>query len=192
MTNNGSITGGNGGAGGTGWYGRYIGGNGGAGGAGVYLNGGALTTAGTISGGAGGPGGKGPPNGSAGAAGDAVQFGTVASTLVVKPHAVFNGQVAANGSVNDVLKLSGNQSGGTPITLGTQFTGFSTLTFASGAAWTVDAGTGAAPSSGLAVNTFTTSDTLDVTNLTPTQVAADFNPSTDKLTTCLLYTSRCV
>jgi hypothetical protein len=40
-----------------------------------------------------------------------VQFGSVASTLVVKPHAVFNGQVAANASVYDALKLSGVQPG---------------------------------------------------------------------------------
>jgi len=173
VTNTGHITGGNGGA-------ATPFGPGGTGGAGVFLNGGTLTTSGTISG---GQGGAAYQNYAAGAAGDAVQFGTLASTLVVKPGAVFNGQVAANASVNDVLRLSGVQSGGTPITLGTQFTNFSTLAFASGAAWTVDVGTGAAPSGGLAVNTFTTSDTIDVTNLTPTQVAGDFNPSTDKLTT---------
>jgi hypothetical protein len=118
-----------------------------------------------------------------GAAGDAVQFGSVASTLVVKPHAVFNGQVAANTSVNDVLKLSGVQSGGTPITLGTQFTGFHKLDFASGAAWTVDAGKGAAPNGGLAIDGFTTSDTIDLTNLTPALAQGDFDASTHTLTT---------
>ena len=140
----------------------------------MVLNGGTLITSGTISGGAGVRVRNLRPNGAA--AGDAVQFGTLASTLVVKPHAVFNGQVAANASVNDVLRLSGIQSGGTPITLGTQFTNFSTLAFAFGAAWTVDVGTGAAPSGGLAITGFTTSDTIDVTNLSPTQVASEFNP----------------
>jgi hypothetical protein len=188
LTTSGTVSGGNGGTGGggnLGLNGEYpgTGGAGGNGGAGAYLNGGTLTTSGTISGGAGGVGGSGATNGAAGAAGDAVQFGSVASTLVVKPGAVFNGQVAANASVNDVLKLSGVQSGGTPITLGTQFTNFSTLTFAAGADWTVDAGTGAAPSSGLAITGFTTTDTIDVTNLTPAQVQADFNPSTHTLTT---------
>jgi hypothetical protein len=182
VTNTGGITGGNGGAGGSA-YDQSIGGNGGAGGAGVLLNGGTLTTSGTISGGVGGLGGEGSPNGSAGAAGDAVQFGSVASTLVVDSGAIFYGQVAANASVKDTLSLSGSQAGGTPITLGSQFTNFSTLTFASGAAWTVDAGTGAAPSGGLAISGFTTSDTLDVTNLTPSQVQADFTSGTHTLTT---------
>jgi hypothetical protein len=178
VTNSGSITGGNG-AGGNG----YAGSNGGAGGAGVLLNGGTLTTSGTISGGAGGPAGTGSPNGPAGAAGDAVQFGAVASTLVINPGAIFNGQVAANAAVNDTLRLSGSQEGGTPITLGSQFTNFSALAFASGAAWTVDASTGAAPSNGVAISGFTTTDTIDVTNLTPAQVQADFNSSTHTLTT---------
>ena len=49
-----------------------------------------------------------------------MRFGAVASTLIVEPGAVFNGQVAANGSVNDVLQLNGTESVATPITLGTQ------------------------------------------------------------------------
>jgi hypothetical protein len=177
VMNSGHITGGGGGGGGgVGSGGAYAGGNGGAG---VFVNGGSLTTSGTISGGTGGAGNGAP----AGANGDAVQFGSIAGTLIVDPGAVFNGEVAANASVNDTLKLSGTQSGGASITLGTQFTNFSTLSFAFGAAWTVDAGTGAAPSSGLAINGFTTADTVDVTNLNPTQVAGEFNPTTDKLTT---------
>jgi hypothetical protein len=136
-----------------------------------------LTTSGTISGGAGGTGTT------TGAAGDAVKFGSAASTLVVDPGAVFNGHVVANASVNDGLELSGTQAGGTAIKLGTEFTNFSTLTFLPGAAWIVDAGAHAAPSSGLAINGFTTGDTIDITNLTPTQVAADFNPTTDVITT---------
>jgi hypothetical protein len=173
LTNSGSITGGTGG----GINPSYTG-TGGQGGAGVYLDGRTLTTSGTISGGQGGLGTT-----VNGAAGDAVQFGSVASTLIVEPGAVFNGLVAADASVKDVLELSGTQAGGTPITLGTQFTGFSTLTFASGAQWTVDASTGAAPSSGLTINGFTMSDTIDVTNLTPTQVVADFNSVTHVITT---------
>jgi hypothetical protein len=181
LMTSGTISGGAGGAGGIGSN-HGSGGAGGNGGAGVYLNGGTLTTSGTISGGAGGAGGPGAPNGAAGAAGDAVQFGAVASTLIVNPGAVFNGQVAANASVNDVLKLRGTEAAGTPITLGTQFTGFSTLTFASGASWIVDAGSGATSNSGLTVNAFKASDTIDVTNLGPTQVAADFNSTTHVLT----------
>jgi hypothetical protein len=171
VTNSGSITGGTGG----GVDPAYTG-TGGQGGAGVSLNGRTLTTSGIISG---GQGGLGTVNG---AAGDAVQFGSLVSTLMVEPGAVFNGLVAANASVKDVLELSGIQAGGTPITLGTQFTGFATLDFASGAAWTVDAGAAAAPSSGLTINGFTMSDTIDVTNLTPAQVAPDFNFTTHVLT----------
>jgi hypothetical protein len=185
LINVGSITGGAGGAGGSvdGYFG-YNGGNGGGGGAGVYLSGGTLESSGTISGGRGGAGGGSGQgsSGTDGAAGDAVQFGAVASTLIVDPGAVFNGQVAANASVNDVLELAGTQSGGTEITLGAQFTGFSTLDFASGAAWKVDVGTGAAPTTGLTIDGFAIGDTMDITNLTPTQVAADFDATTNVLT----------
>jgi len=173
LTNSGSITGGMGGGVDPGYTGT-----GGQGGAGMFLNGPTLTTSGSISGGS---GGSGTVNG---AAGDAVQFGLVTSTLVVEPGAVFNGQVAANASVHDVLKLSGIQGVGSAITLGKQFTGFSVLDFASGAAWTADVSMGAASSTpGLTINGFTTSDTIDVAKLTPTQVAGDFNSSTHVLTT---------
>jgi hypothetical protein len=168
LTNSGSITGGTGGTGTT---------TGGHGGSGVFLDGGTLINSGTISGGQGGPGTP------IGTAGDAVKFGSAASTLMVDPGAVFNGHVVASASVTDVLELSGTQAGGTVIGLGTEFTNFSTLTFLPGAAWTVDAGTHAAPSGGVAINGFTTSDTIDITNLTPTQVEADFNPTTDAITT---------
>jgi len=158
LTNDGTITGGAGGSVSE-FFGRSS-----IGGVGVDLNGGTLTTSGTIS------GGKGIGTGQA----DAVQFGSYAGTLIVEPGAVFNGQVAANPSVDDTLQLSGTQSGGTGITLGTQFTGFQTLDFATGAAWTVDAGAGAAPYGGLTLEGFAIGDTIDVTNLTPKQVAQDF------------------
>jgi len=174
VTNTAQIAGGAGGPGVVGY--SYPGGTGGAG---VYLNGGTVTTSGTISGGKGGMIGATP----SGAAGDAVQFGSVAGTLVIDPGAAFNGQVAANTSVNDILKLNGteSQSEGARITLGTQFTGFSTLDFAASAAWTVDVGAGAAPSGGLTVKGFTTSDKIDIMNLTPSQVTADFNYTTEVL-----------
>jgi hypothetical protein len=110
VVNTGSITGGTGGSGST---------TGGSGGSGVLLNGGTLTNSGTISGGA---GGSGP---TAGAAGDAIKFGTTASTLAVESGAVFNG----------------------------------------------------------AIGGFGLNDTVDITNLTPSQVAADFNALTNVLTT---------
>jgi hypothetical protein len=191
----GKITGGAGGGGfeigGTGGWGVYLGGatlindgtiTGGAGGsvnlifgerssggAGVYLNGGMLSTSGTISGG----------KGDGGVQADSVQFGSKAGTLDVDPGAVFNGQVAANPYVDDTLQLSGTQSGGTGVTLGTQFTGFQTLDFATGAAWTVDVGTGAAPTySDLTIKGFATGDTIDITNLNVATVTADESGST--------------
>jgi hypothetical protein len=181
LTNQGAIGGGNGGIGGLGGAVGIPGGSGGNGGAGVYLDGGTLINAGTISGGSGGDGTEGSANGVAGAA---VQFGATASTLIVDPGAVFNGQVTANTAVKDLLKLAGTQAGGTAITLGEQFTGFSTLEFAAGAAWTVDATTGAAAAhGGMTIDGFASGDKIDITNLTPTQVAADFNPNTHVLKT---------
>jgi len=160
-TSTGNITGGTGGTGGA----SGTGGAGGAGGWGVSLgNGVTLNNGGHISG---GNGGTGSTHGGAGGTGayvsqcnktsyplinngtiaggtggqaDAVKFGGLSSsTLVVEPCAVFNGKVVASTSVNDVLQLAGTQAAGTPITLGTEFTNFSTLDFASGASWTVDA-----------------------------------------------------
>jgi autotransporter family porin len=122
--NTGTITGG---IGGTGPGFVAYGGNGGAG---VYLNGGRLTNAGTIAGGAAGIGTK-----TTGTAGDAVQFGTLASTLVLDPGAVFDGQVAANATVNDVLLLAGK--GGTLAGLGTAFTNVTTLAERPNADWTI-------------------------------------------------------
>jgi hypothetical protein len=80
-----------------------------------------------------------------------------------------------------VLELTGAQSGGTPITLGTQFTGFQTLDFASGAQWTVDVGAGAAGASpGMTVTGFAIGDTIDFTNqtLSLATVEADFKGAT--------------
>ena len=168
VTNNGSITGGAGGTGVT---------TGGNGGSGVLLNGGTLSNSGIVSGGL---GGMAPTDGKAG---DAVRFGAVASTLNVDPGALFSGQVVANAGVNDVLELSGTQSGGTAITLGTQFTNFSTLDFATGAAWTVDATKAALspPHTMLTIEGFTTSDTLDITNLAAGGAKLSFNASTEIL-----------
>jgi hypothetical protein len=186
---NGTITGGTGGShakGGAGVSltggtltnsGRITGGTGGyaaSGAAGVFLNGGTVITSGTISAGKGG--------GSGGAAGDAVRFGTVASTLVVDPGAVFNGKVVANASVNDVLELSGAQSGGTAITLGTQFTNFSTLMFAAGASGTVDATKADLTTHPLTIDGFGLGDALDITNVAATGMTLTFNSTTDLLT----------
>jgi Hint domain len=167
VTNYGTITGGHGGNGGGGaeLHGKY-----GNGGAGVYLDGGILKNAGTISGGA----AVTTRGHFSGTPGDAVQFGSAVGTLYVDPGAMFSGNVVANSSVDDTLVLTGTQSGGTGITLGTQFTGFQTLDFYSGAQWTVDVGAGAATSHTLGIEGFASGDTIDITNQDPTQVADDF------------------
>ena len=168
LTNTGSITGGAGGPGAT------IGGHGGAG---VAFNGGTLENAGTISG---GPGGSGQVSGTAG---NAVTFGAATSTLVVDPGAVFLGKVVANASAHDVLEISGTQAGGTPITLGTQFTNFATLDFAAGATGTVDATKAAllAPHT-LTIDGFGLGDTLDITNLKHSGTTASFDATKEILT----------
>jgi collagen type I alpha len=150
-------------------HGTVTGGNTGAGssaGVGVLVNGGNLYTSGTISGGSGGS-----PRP------DAVEF-RGAGSVTVEAGAVFYGLVAANVNYDDVLNLTGTQSGGTAITLGSQFTGFSGLNFEHNAAFTVDVGAGAALSnSGLSVSGFALTDTIDVTNLTAKQVAGYFGSS---------------
>jgi hypothetical protein len=104
-------------------------GTGGNGGAGVVLDGGTLRNFGTVEGGAGGTGAT------EGTAGVAVQFGTLASTLVLEPGAAFVGLVAADAAAADVLRLAG--TGGTLTGLGTEFTGFSDVTENAGAIWTL-------------------------------------------------------
>jgi Hint domain len=201
LTNTGSITGGSGGDGGVGGANGAggsggsstdggangnagssgiagIGARGGYGGAGVYLDGGTLINSGTIVGGAAGVGRGGAFNGAAGAA---VQFGAAPGTLEVDPGAVFTGDVIANFAVNDVLELNGTQSGGTPITLGTQFLDFLTLDFASGAAFSVDASREALSMLGK-INGFSMGDTIDITDLAPAGATGSFNFVTDVLT----------
>ncbi|HTZ69528.1 MAG TPA: hypothetical protein VMB71_02660 [Acetobacteraceae bacterium] len=126
LTNFGMVTGGQGGNGSYPYKDAL-----GDGGAGAYLSGGTLVNAGTISGGAGGSNSYGT-----GASGDAVLFGTLASTLVVDPGASFNGLVVANEAVNDVLALGG-ASAATLTGLGTQFLNFTTLEVDTGGIWTL-------------------------------------------------------
>ncbi len=122
IRNYGTISGGAGGAGTI---------RGGAGGVGVYLNGGTLINAGYISG---RPGGMGAAvNGIAGAA---VEFGAAAGTLVVEAGASFYGQVLGNGT-NTALVLDSSASAGTLTGLGSQFTGFRTISEVAGANWTL-------------------------------------------------------
>jgi len=134
FTNTGFIIGGGGGF-------NETGATGGAGAAGVYLNGGTLITSGAIGGGHGGNAG----NLDNGPVGDAIQFGPMASTLIIEPGANFNASdqagalgtaVVANPAVSDVLELAGTTAGNLNG-LGSQFTGFKTVTIEPGANWTL-------------------------------------------------------
>ena len=85
----------------------------------MYLSGGTVITSGTITGGSGGA---------------AVQFGTNAAKLIIDPGAVFNGLVAANATVADVLELSGT-SPSFLTGVGMEFTNFNTIAVDAGADW---------------------------------------------------------
>ena len=121
LTNSGTIVAGNGG------YSHF--GHGGAGGAGVFVSGGTVVTSGTIAGGAGGYGSYG-----SGAAGDAVQFGSVAGTLVIDPGAVFTGDIVANTAVRDTLVLAGHAAG-TLSGFGSAITGITDIVADTHAHW---------------------------------------------------------
>ena len=110
-------------------------------GAGVLLQSGTLETSGTIAG---------------GGDGAAVTFGQGAATLILDPGAVLQGAVAAHAAVDDRLVL--NTGTGMLEGFGDAITGFSSLTFAADAAWTVDV----AASSSTVLTGFTSADTLDL------------------------------
>ncbi len=93
----------------------------GEGGVGVYLNGGTLTNDGTIGCGAGGT-----------HIADAVTFGKTASTLVIEPGAVFDGDVLAN--AGETIDLAGTAHG-TLTDLGGIYTGFKTINIEAGSYW---------------------------------------------------------
>jgi hypothetical protein len=172
LINSGLITGGAGGGGV----------DGGTGGAGLYLFGTVLNT-GVITGGVPGPyvvagyGGDGVKffGGvlvNAGTIGARYGYGTaigfagntlgVASTLVVDPGAVFVGYVTANFSAPDVLELAGDSK--TAFTgIGTQFSGFNNISFASGAQWKIE-GTTAALAQGETIAGFAAGDSIKITD----------------------------
>ncbi len=124
------------------------------GGAGVYINGGTLQTSGTITGWCKEP----APYWSqfSGVTSAAVQFGTVASTLIVAPGAVFSGAVVANPAAADLLELSGTAPG-TLGGIGSAFTGFASIVVDEGATWTLT-GTNSISSS----TVFTVAGTLSI------------------------------
>lgn len=133
LINTGTITGGVGGY--TKGYSYAYGGNS------VYLDGGTLIAkSGTISGGAPGPQAlsAGPPHAPEENPGQgfAVQFGAIASTLVVDPGATLSGGILANPVVNDTLILQGTTAG-TMTGFGNAVWGFNTIAIAAHANWTL-------------------------------------------------------
>ena len=122
-TNSGTIIGG---AGGTDNF------DGGAGGLGVLIEGGTFVDSGVVKGGAGGS------DGNPGASGYAVYLsGNMAGTLVLDPGASFVGDVVAATTAANVLELAGS-SIGTLSGIGTEFLGFSQISFASGSTRAVE------------------------------------------------------
>lgn len=131
----------------------YPTGNGGGGGDGVFLNGGTFINAGGISG---GYGGQGPSY--TGTFGAAVQFGVNAGTLVIDPGAVFRGDVNGNAAVADVLEFGGTAASYLSG-IGTQFVNLKDLSFATGAAWTIE-GNLAGLTGGETISGFAPTDTI--------------------------------
>jgi hypothetical protein len=152
--NTGVITGGTGGSDAAEGFGQ--GGNGGIGA--QVFDGSTLITAGTIEGGAAGP------YDHPGIAGDAVVlFGNAANTLIIKSTAKFIGTVVSDPGAVNVLEVAGK---GTHVLagIGTSFTGFTDISFATGAAWTIQ-GNAAGLTSGEEIHGFTAGDTIDLSFL---------------------------
>jgi len=116
--------------------------------AGVYINGGTLITSGLISGGA--------LVGKTSVVGDAVQFGTLASTLEIEAGARFDGVIVGD-STNDTLVLGKLNGAGTLTGLGSTITGFTAIRESLNAQWTLS-GT----STLAAGTTLTAHGTLDI------------------------------
>jgi hypothetical protein len=151
-----------------GGYGGFGHNSGGDGGTGVYVDGGEFSNAGTVTGGNGGHAYEGGP---VGTAGDAVLFGPVAGTLAIQQGAVFDGQVVANAMVADVLELTGSSS--RALTgIGTQFTGFNDISFAAGAAWTIE-GNVAGLADDQVITGLAAGDTIVLTGFSETGAADD-------------------
>jgi Hint domain len=90
-----------------------------------------------------------------------------ANRLVIDPGAVFIGLVEANAAASNTLELASSSSAGTITGIGSQFTGFGTIEFDSGAQWTID-GNAAGLASGETIIGFGAGDTIDIAGLTLT------------------------
>jgi autotransporter family porin len=171
LINTGKITGGTGGA-------TILGGT--IGGAGVEIGGGTLVTSGTITGGAGGV------SQGHGVQGDAVYvYGSVAGTLIINPGAVFHGSVVAVPTVENVLEFAGSSTG-TVQGIGTEFTGFYEISFASGATRAIEGKvsafrnvTGFAPHDSIILDGYT--DNLAATTISTSLIALSTSGTTSNI-----------
>jgi hypothetical protein len=141
---------------------------------GVFLNGGTLITSGTVVGRASfqitEPPRQGPnqfyPGGTYTVPGfAAVQFGSVAATLVVDPGAVFLDGISATPTVSDTLELGTGPFAGTLTGLGSSITGFGTIAFDQGANWFLGGDTVGLNGT---IEGFAPGDTIEMTGITVT------------------------
>jgi hypothetical protein len=141
---------------------------------GVFLNGGTLINSGTIAGQASfqivEPPRQGPnkfyPGGTYTVPGfAAVQFGSMAATLLVDPGAVFLDGIAATPTVSDTLELGTGSFAGTLAGLGSSITGFGTIEFDQGAHWFLGGNTVGLTGT---IDSFAQGDTIEVGGITVT------------------------
>jgi fibronectin-binding autotransporter adhesin len=99
---------------------------------------------------------------------DALQFGTAVGTLIVDPNAVFEGDVAANATVADVVHLASAFITGTLSGFGTSITNFASLVFDPGGEWTVSGNDSADGLGTMAITGFTVHDTIDLNGIAAT------------------------
>jgi hypothetical protein len=180
LTNNGTIVGGTGGSQGFNGaeHGLFE-----QSGAGVYIVSGSLTNTGTILGGIGlvddSDGGIGVVFASGGTLvnagviagdadsfarfdGDAIDFGSGTSRLILDPGASINGGVVADAAFNNILELAGTVTAGTIAGLGDSIIGFGTIAFDPGASWFL-AGSAPGIAAGQTIDGFTVGDTIELT-----------------------------
>ena len=95
---------------------------------------------------------------------DAVDLaGTLSSRLIVDAGAVFTGKVVANASVTNTIELTATTVAGAPNVFSAAFSGFQSLVFDAGAAWTVSGQ--AAELKAATIGGFGQGDTIDLTNV---------------------------
>ncbi len=98
-----------------------------------------------------------------GTAGTAVAFGSLGSELVVDPGAMFIGSITTGSTTDTLLEFASGGTAGTLNGIGGTITGFSTISFATGAAWSIG-GKSAGLAAGQTIAGFAIGDTIDLTD----------------------------